>query len=482
MNTCQYTCIAIIVFLSALTVLVAEGSWSGRVASLSHGLRLKEVQPFPVITICPRSTSLEDQIREIQCKGIGLESKVKLGTVPQQVTLGVSVGGESEVHNCLTVNKEQSFVGNYSTDSLACDVWYNSLDLDSDGNHQSRLMSWGNGDVWPNAVFQAPSASVSNWRNLSTLRTTELVAGIVKAEDHWLTYLRVERESRWENLENGAPHSKFSVGLAKGGAETLAQEPHYGSPPSPRIVLVCTLFMALATGFGSVPFYFTAKLSKFSEGVAQSAAVGVMIAASYSLIHESEGLGNAWLVLGLLSGMVFIDKSQKFLDRHEEHLEFSGLRGLDAKKVVLFLGIMTLHAVGEGCGVGVSYAGPSGFPKGLLVTLAIGLHNIPEGLAVATVLASKGIKGGELTMWTIVTAIPQPLLAVPAYAFVQVFSSLFPFFAGFAAGCMIWISFAEIIPDALENVSPTTLATATTTSTFAFKALQYTFDAVMYGR
>ena len=110
------------------------------------------------------------------------------------------------------------------------------------------------------------------------------------------------------------------------------------------------------------------------------------------------------------------------------------------------------------------------------------LHNIPEGLAVATVLASKGIKGGELTMWTIVTAIPQPLLAVPAYAFVQVFSSLFPFFAGFAAGCMIWISFAEIIPDALENVSPTTLATATTTSTFAFKALQYTFDAVMYGR
>ena len=228
-------------------------------------------------------------------------------------------------------------------------------------------------------------------------------------------------------------------GLAKG--TTMADGDHR-QLASPWTVLGCTFLMALATGLGSVPFYFTAKLSKFSEGVAQSAAVGVMIAASYSLIHESEGLGNAWLVLGLLSGMVFIDKSQKFLDRHEEHLEFSGLRGLDAKKVVLFLGIMTLHAVGEGCGVGVSYAGPSGFPKGLLVTLAIGLHNIPEGLAVATVLASKGIKRGELTMWTVVTAIPQPLLAVPAYAFVQVFSSLFPFFAGFAAGCMIWISYS----------------------------------------
>merc|ERR1719236_85041 len=129
---------------------------------------------------------------------------------------------------------------------------------------------------------------------------------------------------------------------------------------------------------------------------------------------------------------------------------------------------MTLHAVGEGCGVGVSFGGPTGFPKGLL-------------LAVATVLASKNVGKKELTLWTIATALPQALVAVPAYMFVQVFSSLFPFFAGFAAGCMIWISFAEIIPDALENVSPSTLATATTTSTFAFKATQYSLDALVFG-
>jgi len=250
------------------------------------------------------------------------------------------------------------------------------------------------------------------------------------------------------------------------------------SSASPWTVLFCTLLMALATGLGSIPFYFTDRLSKFWEGVSQSTAVGVMIAASYSLIQESEGFNNTWLVVGIFLGMVFIDRSQKFLHKYEDQMEFSGLKGLDAKKVVLFLGIMTLHAVGEGCGVGVSYAGPGGFPKGLLVTLAIGLHNIPEGLAVATVLASKNVSRRELTLWTITTAMPQPLLAVPAFAFVQFFSALFPFFAGFAAGCMIWISFAEIIPDALENISPTTLATGTTTSTFLFKAMQYFLEAV----
>jgi zinc transporter ZupT len=242
-------------------------------------------------------------------------------------------------------------------------------------------------------------------------------------------------------------------------------------------VMICTLFMALVTGLGSIPFYFTDRLSKFWEGVSQSSAVGVMIAASYSLIQESEGFNNTWLVVGIFLGMVFIDRSQKFLHKYEDKMEFSGLKGMDAKKIVLFLGIMTLHAVGEGCGVGVSYAGPGGFPKGLLVTIAIGLHNIPEGLAVATVLASKKVPRRELTLWTITTAMPQPLLAVPAYVFVQFFSALFPFFAGFAAGCMIWISFAEIIPDALENISPTTLATSTTTSTFLFKAMQYVLEA-----
>ena len=241
-------------------------------------------------------------------------------------------------------------------------------------------------------------------------------------------------------------------------------------------VLWCTVLMSLATGLGALPFYFTTRLNKRTEGACHAMAVGVMIAASYSLIQESEGLGNAWVVLGVACGTVFIDRCQRFLAAHQDLVEFSGLKGMDAKKAVLFVGVMTLHAVGEGCGVGVSFGGPGGFREGLLVTLAIGLHNIPEGLATATVLASKGVGVRELTAWTIITALPQALLAVPAFAFVRIFSQLFPFFAGFAAGCMIWISFAELVPDALESISPKELATATTATTAAFKALQYAID------
>ena len=89
--------------------------------------------------------------------------------------------------------------------------------------------------------------------------------------------------------------------------------------------------------------------------------------------------------------------------------------------------------------------------QGLLVTLAIGLHNIPEGLAVATVLVAKGISARRAFWWTLFTAAPQPLVALPSFLFVDSFFQLLPLALGFAAGCMLWMVFAELLPDALND-------------------------------
>jgi hypothetical protein len=85
------------------------------------------------------------------------------------------------------------------------------------------------------------------------------------------------------------------------------------------------------------------------------------------------------------------------------------------------------------------------------VTLAIGLHNIPEGLAVSTVLVARGISPRSALLWTLFTAMPQPLVAVPSFLFVDTFKALLPMALGFAAGCMVWMVFAELLPDALED-------------------------------
>ena len=86
------------------------------------------------------------------------------------------------------------------------------------------------------------------------------------------------------------------------------------------------------------------------------------------------------------------------------------IKGADAAKAILVVGIMTLHSFGEGSGVGVSFADSKGLSQGILVTLAIAVHNIPEGLAVSMVLASRGVSPQKALMWSIITSLPQVLV------------------------------------------------------------------------
>lgn len=103
-----------------------------------------------------------------------------------------------------------------------------------------------------------------------------------------------------------------------------------------------------------------------------------------------------------------------------------------------------------------------GWLQGLLVTIAIGLHNVPEGLAVATVLVAKGISPMHAFWWTLATSLPQPLLALPSFMFVDAFQALLPLALGFAAGCMVWIVFAELLPDALAGAPHTQVSVSST--------------------
>lgn len=44
----------------------------------------------------------------------------------------------------------------------------------------------------------------------------------------------------------------------------------------------------------------------------------------------------------------------------------------------------------------------------------------------------------------------QPLVAVPSYICADAFNKFLPFATGFAAGCMIWMVMAEVLPDGFK--------------------------------
>ncbi|BDA49142.1 probable zinc transporter ZIP11 at N-terminal half [Coccomyxa sp. Obi] len=240
---------------------------------------------------------------------------------------------------------------------------------------------------------------------------------------------------------------------------------------SAAAVLGLTALMAAASGLGAVPFFFVGTLSARWSALANAVACGVMLAASFDLVHEGEPYGPGLVIVGVMLGSLFIWSIQKWLDQFED-VKFETLRGASARKVLLVVGIMAAHALGEGSGVGVSFCGQRGWSQGILVTLAIGLHNVPEGLATATVLVARGIPASHAFWWTLATSLPQPLLALPSFVFVDAFSSLLPLALGFAAGCMVWMVFAELLPDALADAPHTEVATAATMSAAGLEAMR----------
>ncbi|RZC93361.1 hypothetical protein C5167_035881 [Papaver somniferum] len=277
-----------------------------------------------------------------------------------------------------------------------------------------------------------------------------------------------------------APHKNLgSVVIDGTGREDAFHKPEVMSNDKRKVgsskvsvstVAWLTLAMAAATGLGAVPFFFV-ELEPQWAGICNGMAAGVMLAASFDLIQEGQTHGSgSWVVIGILAGGIFILLCKKFLE-HQGEVSMLDIKGADARKVVLVIGIMTLHSFGEGSGVGVSFAGSKGFSQGLLVTLAIAVHNIPEGLAVSMVVATRGVSPQNAMFWSVITSLPQPIVAVPSFMCAEAFKQILPFCTGFAAGCMIWMVIAEVLPDGFKEASPSQVASAATLSAAFMVAL-----------
>lgn len=226
-------------------------------------------------------------------------------------------------------------------------------------------------------------------------------------------------------------------------------------------VFIYALITAIATGLGAIPFFFVKKMPKKWLGWSGAAASGIMLAASFRLINEGINYDLYRVLVGVLIGLVFILVSHRWLSKYQ-NLNVGDLKGANAMKAVLIIGVMTIHSFAEGVGVGVSFGGGDEF--GVFMSAAIAVHNIPEGLAISLVLIPKGMSVWKASGWSVVSSLPQPLIAVPAFLFVSSFQPFLPVGLGLAAGAMIWMVFSDLVPDALENAKKQHVATIATVS------------------
>jgi ZIP family zinc transporter len=230
------------------------------------------------------------------------------------------------------------------------------------------------------------------------------------------------------------------------------------------VVFIAALGTALATGLGAFPFVFARHPDRSWLGVANSLAAGFMAGASIGLLYEGGRYGVGRTLLGALVGAGFIWASGRLIQRRRE-LHIGALEGADALRALLIVGVMTIHSFAEGVGVGVAFGGQE--TLGVLIAVAIAVHNIPEGLAISLVLVPRGTSVRTAAAWSVFSSLPQPLTAVPAFLFVESFTGFLPGGLGFAAGAMLWLVVADLLPEALEATRRSTVALTMTGSALA---------------
>lgn len=210
-------------------------------------------------------------------------------------------------------------------------------------------------------------------------------------------------------------------------------------------VFLAALGTALATGLGALPFLVLRRPSHRWLGSSNAAAAGFMLAASTALVAEGLDFGLTEVAVGSVVGGALIAVARRRLAGHEA-LEVGALHGADAVRAVTIVAVMTAHSFAEGVAVGVSFG--DGAALGVFIALAIAVHNIPEGLAISLVLVPRGASIQAAAAWSVVSSFPQPLMAVPAFLFVESFRPLLPYGLGFAAGAMVWMAATELLPEA----------------------------------
>lgn len=237
-------------------------------------------------------------------------------------------------------------------------------------------------------------------------------------------------------------------------------------------VVVASSVTALCTGLGVIPFLFSKKVGPRFLGLGNALAAGLMLGASIGLIMEAVALNLARTLLGVVLGIALIVVTRMVMKSrgHDDDELLGEIDGAGFQKIMLIMTVMTIHSFAEGIGVGVSYGGREGF--GNLISAAIAIHNIPEGLAVGLVMIPRGVSVFKAGMWSIFSSLPQPLMALPAFFFVTAFAPFLPIGLGLAAGAMIYMVLFELLPEACENESRFNVGAVTLIAVAAMLAFQ----------
>lgn len=138
---------------------------------------------------------------------------------------------------------------------------------------------------------------------------------------------------------------------------------------------------------------------------------------------------------------------------HSDHYSKHANEPVINKKALFSAGIVmgiaiALHNVPEGMVIGAAIANSGIATSGTAITLSIiiGLHNIPEGMAVSVPLITGGSSKPKAVLITALSGLPTVIGAMIGYALGTLGDIWLSIALSFASGAMLYVVFGELLP------------------------------------
>jgi len=202
----------------------------------------------------------------------------------------------------------------------------------------------------------------------------------------------------------------------------------------------------------------------FASGVMVAAAIWSLLIPAMEMSAQSMAgeMVSKWkiiapCVIGFLLGMAFllaIDELTPHLHIGKEDPE--GPRTKLSRTTMLTFAV-TIHNIPEGMATGVVIAGAMQGNIGISIAaatataLGIAIQNIPEGAIISLPLRAAGNSKRKSFSLGFLSGIVEPIAALLVIFLAEILSATLPFLLSFAAGAMLYVVIEELIPATAEG-------------------------------
>lgn len=176
-------------------------------------------------------------------------------------------------------------------------------------------------------------------------------------------------------------------------------------------------------------------------------AAGALLAAVFvDLLHEGVEIAEPLTVfMSTMAGILLFFYAERFLHWFHHHHQHEGQ---DPSKSLVIVGDIVHNALD---GVVIAAAFLVSIPTGIVTTLAVAAHEIPQEIGDFAILLHKGMSRGKVLLVNVLSALTTLIMAVITFALGSETHLPLGVLIGLSAGFLLYIAMSDIIPDIHES-------------------------------